>query len=183
MKFSINLYFSYVCSICVFFCFHFLVVSGKGGGLFGAFKRTKMFYISVLWVASGPRVKLARRKSASHPAHVGLVYRPFWGGGPSVSLALCCFVIYSTKRFVLNLALWQLILVFFSPFSIAIISLEEARAYLRAFRTFVWLALVWFCLTFFVILAFPGLFSYLFLNKRRLKSNYLIPLFNCMPRC
>ena len=45
MKFSINLYFSYVCSICVFFCFHFLVVSGKGGGLF---KRTKMLYISVL---------------------------------------------------------------------------------------------------------------------------------------
>ena len=59
---------------------------------------------------------------------------------------------------------------FFSPFSIAITSLGEERANLSAFRTFVRFALVWFCLfplplgiwegMRFVIVAFPGLFSY-----------------------
>ena len=38
------------------------------------------------------------------------------------------------------------ILVFFSPFSIAITSLGEESANLSAFRTFVRFALVWFCL-------------------------------------
>ena len=61
---------------------------------------------------------------------------------------------------------------FFSPFSIAITSLGKERATLSAFRTFVWFALVWFCLfpfpldvwegLRFVIVALPGLFSYLF---------------------
>ena len=37
-------------------------------------------------------------------------------------------------------------LVFCSPFSIAIILLGEERANLSAFRTFVRFALVWFCL-------------------------------------
>ena len=61
---------------------------------------------------------------------------------------------------------------FFSPFSIAITSLGEERANLSAFRTFVRFVLVWIC-RFplplgvweefrFVIVAFPGLFSYLF---------------------
>ena len=64
---------------------------------------------------------------------------------------------------------------FFSSFSIAIISLGEERAYLSAFHTFVRFALVWFCmfpLPFgvweglrFVIVALPGLFSYLFLSS------------------
>ena len=64
------------------------------------------------------------------------------------------------------------VLVFFSPFSIAITSLGEERANLSVFRTFVRLALVWFCLfplplgvwegLRFVIVALPGLFSYLF---------------------
>ena len=64
------------------------------------------------------------------------------------------------------------VLVFFGPFSIAITSLGEERANLSAFRTFVRFALVWFCLFSFplgvweglrlVIVAFPGLFSYLF---------------------
>ena len=65
-----------------------------------------------------------------------------------------------------------LFLCFFSPFSIAITSLGEARANLSAFRTFVPFALVWFCLfplplgvweeLQFVIVALAGLFSYLF---------------------
>ena len=64
--------------------------------------------------------------------------------------------------------------VFFSPFSIAITSLGEERANLSAFRTFYRFALVWFCRfplplgvwdgLRFVIVAFPGLFSYPFLR-------------------
>ena len=63
-----------------------------------------------------------------------------------VSLTLCCFVVYSTRRFVLCLTLCYFALVFFSPFSIAITSLGEERANLSAFRTFVRFSLVWFCL-------------------------------------
>ena len=65
---------------------------------------------------------------------------------------LCCFV-----------------LVFFSPFSIAITSLGEERVNLSAFRTFVRFVLVWFCRFSlllgvweglrFVIMALPGIFS------------------------
>ena len=86
-------------------------------------------------------------------------------------LNLCCFVVYSTRRFVLCLILCYFGFVFFSPFSIAITSLGEERANLGAFRTFVRFVLVWIC-------RFPlplgvweglrsvivalGLFSYLF---------------------
>ena len=58
---------------------------------------------------------------------------------------------------------------FFCPFSIAITSLWEERANLSAFRTFVRVVLVWICRFLgvweglrFVIVALPGLFSYLF---------------------
>ena len=61
---------------------------------------------------------------------------------------------------------------FFSPFSIAIISFREERANLSAFRTFVRFVLVWICRfplplgvwegLQFVIVALPGPFSYLF---------------------
>ena len=64
------------------------------------------------------------------------------------------------------------VLVFFSPFSIAITSLGEERANLSAFRTFVRFVLVWICRfplpvgvwegLRIVIVALPGLFSYLF---------------------
>ena len=82
-------------------------------------------------------------------------------------------MVYSTRRFVSCLTLC-FVLVFFSPFSIAINSLGEETANLRAFRTFVRFVLVWFCRfplplgvsegLRFVIVALPGLFSYLFLN-------------------
>ena len=95
--------------------------------------------------------------------------------GSHVSLTLCCFVIYSMRQFVLSLALCYFVLVFFSPFSIAITSLGEERTNISAFRTFVWFALVWFCLfplppcvwdgLLLVIVALPGLFSYLFWMK------------------
>ena len=75
----------------------------------------------------------------------------------------------------------------FSPFSIAITSLWEERANLSAFRTFVRSVLVWFCrfpLPFgvceglrFVIVALPGLFSYLFYVQfyKNRKSNFSEP--------
>ena len=51
-------------------------------------------------------------------------------------------MVYSTRRLVLSLTLFYFVLVFFSPFSIAIISLVEERANLNAFRTFVRSAIV-----------------------------------------
>ena len=70
---------------------------------------------------------------------------------------------------------YHFVLVFFSPFSIAITSLGEERANLSAFRTFVRFVLVWICRFHpplavweglrFVIVALPGLFSYLFLFR------------------
>ena len=81
-------------------------------------------------------------------------------------------MVYSSRRFVLCLTVCYFVLVFFSPFSIAITSLWEEKANLGAFRTFVRFALVWFCLfplplhvwdgLLLVIVALPGLFSYLF---------------------
>ena len=81
-------------------------------------------------------------------------------------------MVYSTRRFVLCLTLCYFVLVFFSPFSIVFTSLWEERDDLSAFRMFVRFALVWFCLITlplgvweglrFVIVALPGLFSYLF---------------------
>ena len=80
----------------------------------------------------------------------------------------------SKRRFVLCLILCHIVLVFFSPFSIAITSLGEERADLSIFRTFVLFVLVWSCRfplplgvwegLRFVIVALPGLSSYLFFS-------------------
>ena len=53
-------------------------------------------------------------------------------------------MVYSTRRFVLCLTLCYFVIVFFSPFSIAITALGEERSNISAFRTFVRFALVWF---------------------------------------
>ena len=72
-------------------------------------------------------------------------------------------MVYSTRRFVVCLSVCHFVLVFFSPFSIAITSLGD----LSAFRTFVRFVLVWICRfplplgVWFVIVALPGFFSYL----------------------
>ena len=132
--------------------------------------RTECLCISVLRVASESRVKLASCKSALTP--------PRWftlltvlSGGPGVSLTLWCFVVYSARRFVVCLTLCHFVLVFSSPFSIVITSLGEERANLSAFRVFDRFVLVWICRfplpldvwegLRFVIMALPGLFSYL----------------------
>ena len=59
-----------------------------------------------------------------------------------VLVLLFCFVVYSTRRFVVCLSVCHFVLMFFSPFSIAITSLGEERANLSAFRTFVRFVLV-----------------------------------------
>ena len=46
-------------------------------------------------------------------------------------------VVYSTRRFVVCLSVCYSVLVFFSPFNIAITSFGEERANLSAFRAFV----------------------------------------------
>ena len=80
-------------------------------------------------------------------------------------------MVYSTRVFVLWLTLYYFVLVFFSPFSIAITSLGVERANLSAFHTLVRFVLVWICRFSlplgvleglrFAIVALPGLFSYL----------------------
>ena len=75
------------------------------------------------------------------------------------------------------------VLVFFSPFSIAITSLGEERANLSAFSTFVRFVLVWICRfplplgvwegLRFVIVALPGLFSYFFFQHTNSHGNRL----------
>ena len=81
-------------------------------------------------------------------------------------------------------------LVFLSPFSIAITSLGKERANLSVFRTFVRFALVWFYRfplplgvwegLRFVIVALPGLFSYLCLktSKKLFQESWHIKNFN-----
>ena len=79
-------------------------------------------------------------------------------------------MVYSARGFVVCLSVCHFVLVFFSPFSIAITSLEEKRANLSTLRTFVRFVFVWICRfplplgvwegLRFVIVALPGLFSY-----------------------
>ena len=81
-------------------------------------------------------------------------------------------MVYSTGRFVLCLSMCHFVLVFFSPFSIAITSLGEKRANRGSFRTFDRFVLVWICRfplplgvwegLRFVIVALPGHFCCLF---------------------
>ena len=75
---------------------------------------------------------------------------------------------FSNAKFVLCLTLCHFVLVFFSPFSIAITSLGEERANLNAFRTFVRFVLVW-------IPSAPayGVYVSQFIRYARACSNYL----------
>ena len=81
-------------------------------------------------------------------------------------------MVYSTRRFVVCLSVCHFVLVFFSPFSIAITSLWEEIANLSAFSAFVRFVLIQICRfplplgvwegLRFGNVALPGLFSYLF---------------------
>ena len=82
---------------------------------------------------------------------------------------------YSARRFVVCLTLCHFVLVFFSPFSIAITLLGEEIANLSAFHMFDRFVFVWICRfplpldvwegLRFEIVALPGLFSYLFFTS------------------
>ena len=141
--------------------------------------RTQFLCFSVLRVTSGPRVKLAGRKSALTPSP--LIPPPPDHSKAVVPMLVLLFValwfiLRGDLFYVLPCVTLFLCCIFCcSPFIIAITSLGEGRASLGAFRTFVWFALVWFCLfplplsvcegLRFVIVAFPGLFSYLYFYK------------------
>ena len=104
-------------------------------------------------------------------------------------------MVYSTRRFVVCLSMCHFVLVFFSPFSIAITSLGEERANHSAFRTFVRFVLVWICRfplplgvwegLRFVIVALLGLFSYLFYQYHKLRkafSKFYRPHYDLVPK-
>ena len=96
-------------------------------------------------------------------------------------------MVYSTRRFFVCLSVCHFVLVFFSPFSIAITSLGEERANLSAFHTFVRFVLVWICRfplplgvwegLWFVIVALPGLFSYPFFEYRLILYFFRLNIF------
>ena len=129
------------------------------------------FCFTRLRVASGPRVKLASCKSTLNLPVVCSTDRSK-AVVPVLVLLFCCFVVYSTRRFFVCLFVCHFVLVFFSPYSIAI-TLWKGSANLVAFRTFVRFGLVWICRfplplgvwegLRFVIATLPGLFSYPFL--------------------
>ena len=106
--------------------------------------RTEFLCVSVLRVASGPRVKLASCKSALNPPVVYSTDRSK-AVVPVLVLFFVALWFYSTRRIVVCLSMCHFVLVFFSPFSIAITSLGEERVNLSAFRTFVQFVLVWIC--------------------------------------
>ena len=127
--------------------------------------RTEFLYVSVLRVASGSRVKLARYKSALNPP---VVYSTDCSKAV-VPVLVLLFVAEAICCMSFHVSFCSCV---FSPFSIAITSLGKERANRSAFRTFVRFVLIWICRfplplgvwegLRFVIVALPGLFSYLF---------------------
>ena len=100
------------------------------------FMRTEFLCISVLRVASGPRVKLASFISAltSSPAHPPTPPPP----PPRWLVLLFVALWFILRGDLFNVfTLCYFVLVILSPFSNAITSLGEERADLSAFRTFV----------------------------------------------
>ena len=102
--------------------------------------QTKFLCISVLRVASGPRVKLASCKNALNPPVVCSTDR----SKAVVPVLVLLFVAlwFILRGDLLCLSVCHFVLVFFSPFSIVITLLGEERANLSAFRTFVRFVLV-----------------------------------------
>ena len=96
--------------------------------------RTEFLCISVLRLASGPRVNSCKNALIPLPPVVVPVL---------VLLFVALWFILRGDLFCLTLC--HFVLVFFCPFSIAITPLGEARANLSAFRTFVRFVLVWIC--------------------------------------
>ena len=105
--------------------------------------RTEFLCLSVLRVASGPRVKLASCKSALNPTVVCSTDR-----SKAVVPVLVLFFValwFILRGDLLYISVCYFVLVFFSPFSIAITLPGEERAKLSAFCAFVQSVLVWIC--------------------------------------
>ena len=96
--------------------------------------RTEFLCISILRVASGPRVKFASCKSASNPPVVCSTDR-FKAVSRCLSYSLLLCGLFMSFRVSFCSCV-------FSPFSIAITLLGEERANLSAFHTFVRFVLV-----------------------------------------
>ena len=130
--------------------------------------RTECLCVSVLRVAMGPRVKLASCKSTLNPSVVYSTDR-------SKAVVPVLVVLFLDLWFILRGDLLYVLpcVILFLCFSVLFVLWEE-RANLSAFRTFVRFVLVWICRfplplgvwegLRFVIVALPGLFSYLFLQ-------------------
>ena len=129
--------------------------------------RTEFLCVSVLRVASGPRVKLASCKSALNPP---VIYSTDRSKAVIPVLVLLFFaLLFILRGDLLNVFPCVILLL---CFSVLLVSLGGERAILSAFRTFVRFVLVWICRFSlllgvreglrFVIVALPGLFSYLF---------------------
>ena len=88
-------------------------------------------------------MKLASNKSALNPP---LVCSTDHFKTVVPVLVLLFYALWFTLRGDLSLALCYFVLVFFSPFNIAITSLGGERANLGAYHMFVRFALAWFCL-------------------------------------
>ena len=132
--------------------------------------RTEFLCISVLRVASGPRLTLASCKSALNPPVVYSFDR-------SKAVAPVLVLLFVALRFILRGDLFYVLpcVILFLCFSVLLaLRLPRLgnRANLSAFRMFVRFVLVWICWfplplgvwegLRFVIVAFPRLFSYLF---------------------
>ena len=104
--------------------------------------RTEFLCVSVLRVASGPRLKLVSCKSALNTP-------VFYSTDRSKAVVPVLVLFFVALWFILRGDLLYvfpciiLFLCFSSPFSIAITSLWEERVNLSAFRTFVRFVLVW----------------------------------------
>ena len=149
-----------------FLCFRFGALAGLGGLCAG-----RVFVCFCVGGGVGTQGGVGWLWGCFKPPG-GLLCRPYWGGGPGVGLTLCCFVVCSAGRFVVGLSMCRFVLVFFGPF-VAVASLVGGwEGWSWCFSCVCSVVLVWVCRfplplriwegLRFVIVALPGLFSYLF---------------------
>ena len=115
--------------------------------------QTEFLCISVLRVVSGARVKFASCKSALKPP---VVYSTDRSKAVVPVLVLLFGALWFILRGDLLYVLCHFVLVFFSPFSIAITTLGEERANLSAFRMLIDLCLFGFVGFLFLLMSGKG---------------------------
>ena len=133
--------------------------------------RTEFLFTSVLRVASGPRLKLAGCKSALNPPVVCSADRS-WAVVPVLVLLFVALWFVQRGDLFCVLSCVILFLCFSVLLALLLLRLRVRGADIGAFRAFVRFVLVWVCRFLFplgvweglrfVIVAHPGLFSYLF---------------------